>query len=148
MPKLYVMIGVPASGKSTFAKKLAVKENAIHISRDEIRNSMLKQGEYFFSKEKQVYKEFLNQIQINLGRGKDVIADATHLNRESRDKLLRNLAIDYNEIYVIGIIMDTPYKTCIERNAKREGVAKVPYKEMIEMINNFRKPSINENFDE
>lgn len=37
MNKLYMMIGLPASGKSTIAKELSESEDAVIVSSDEIR---------------------------------------------------------------------------------------------------------------
>ena len=59
--KLYVMIGVPGSGKSTFIKNNK-KEKDIYVSRDQIRFKYLKEGEPYFTHEKQVFKEFLFEI--------------------------------------------------------------------------------------
>ncbi len=41
MNKLYMMIGLPASGKSTIAKEIAEKENAVIISTDDLRQELL-----------------------------------------------------------------------------------------------------------
>ena len=49
---LYLMSGIPASGKSTYAHKLAEKTGAVYISRDEIRFSLLKDEEDYFTHEK------------------------------------------------------------------------------------------------
>lgn len=54
---LYVMIGIPGSGKSTWAKANK-KEKDIYVSRDEVRFSLLQDGDEYFSKEKEVLKEF------------------------------------------------------------------------------------------
>ena len=102
MPKLYILCGIPCSGKSTWAKGCLM--DAIHISRDDIRFSMLKEGEEYFSHETEVYKEFIYEIAQTLMHGYDVIADATHINHSSREKLTR--AIDqyftgYQIVYVV-----------------------------------------------
>ena len=55
------MVGAPGSGKSTFARKRF--PNARYISRDEIRFSVLKPDEDYFSKEKLTWKMFIDAIQ-------------------------------------------------------------------------------------
>lgn len=40
MNKLYMMIGLPASGKSTIAKELSKSEDAVIVSSDEIRREL------------------------------------------------------------------------------------------------------------
>ena len=79
MANLFIMMGAPGAGKSTFIKNLK-GESGIPISRDNIRFSMVKEDEPYFSKEKEVYKEFIRLINEHLSRNRDVIADATHLN--------------------------------------------------------------------
>ena len=53
MKKLYVMCGGPGSGKSTWIKKNlpTFKGYTKVVSRDEIRFSLVKEGEEYFSKE-------------------------------------------------------------------------------------------------
>ena len=138
MPRLYIMCGIPASGKSTFARKLVENNNNIcYVSRDEIRFSIIKNNEDYFSHEKEVFKKFVITIAENLKVGHDVIADATHLNHFSRSKLIR--AIDqYITNYTIEyVVLMTPLEICMERNATREGRARVPDSVMKSMAENF-----------
>lgn len=136
MSTLYVMIGIPGSGKSTFAKKL----KAEIVSRDEIRFSFLKnENEPYFKYEDKVFKKFIQTIQKCLDKGNDCIADATHLNVKSRYKLLYNLNLE--NVDIIPIIMNTNLKTCLKRNEKREGLKKVPKETIINMSNNLEFPN-------
>lgn len=141
------MIGIPqpASGKSTYAKNLTTKEDAIYVSRDEIRFSKIKEGEEYFSKEKEVFSEFVDRIQSALNDGKNVIADATHINRGSRAKILR--ALDTKKVEVIAVHVDCGFGNCLARNDKREGRTKVPREAMENMHRYFSKPSLSEGFD-
>ena len=52
MSTLYVMCGVPGCGKSTWCKN-NVPEDAVYVSRDEVRFSMLKPTDAYFSKEQE-----------------------------------------------------------------------------------------------
>ena len=42
--KAFVMVGVPGSGKSTYAEKLAKEQNAVIISGDDIRDQLEASG--------------------------------------------------------------------------------------------------------
>lgn len=143
---LYVMIGVPGSGKSTIAQRLVdSRPNTIWISRDKIRFSIIRENEEYFSKEKEVYREFIRQINVGLSEGHNVIADATHLNEKSRFKLFRNIRYNPNETKIIGIVVDTPIEECIKRNNNRKGTrAFVPINDLYQMYENFSMPTNNE----
>ncbi len=117
--KLFIMVGIPGSGKSTYAKNHL--SNALYVSRDEIRFSLVAENEEYFSKEDEVFTEFINAINLGLAMNNDVIADATHLNAKSRLKLLANLDLNKEKTEVIAIVMRTPLNICLERNEKRKG---------------------------
>lgn len=117
---LYISCGVPGSGKTTFLKKYAKKDESI-ISRDEIRFALLKEGEDYFSHEKDVFKHFVNIIAEHINSGLNVYADATHLNQASRYKLLyalKNTGCHPSDIQII--FFDIPLDVCLERNEKRK----------------------------
>lgn len=141
--KLYIMSGIPGSGKTTFAKTYF--PNVLYVSRDEIRFSLVSENEDYFSKEDDVYNLFIDKINKGLKEGKDVIADATHLNKYSRMKLLACLDIDPKETEIIVIFMRIPLKECISRNKKRQNTRSyVPISVIIKMNKSLKAP----NFDE
>ena len=143
MNKLYIMIGCPGSGKSTYAKNHI--PNAKYVSRDEIRFRLVSEEEEYFSKEDEVFETFINEINEGLRESVDVIADATHLNTKSRMKLFSNLNIDKEKTEVHVIVMRTPLIECLRRNEKRKGTRSyVPIDVLKIMYNNFRKPNFNE----
>lgn len=140
---LYVMVGPPAAGKSTLAR--TDFPDSIYVSRDEVRFSMIKEGEEYFSKEKQVYMEFILRIQEALSTGKDVVADATHLNKASRAKLLNALIL--TDVRVVAVFIKPTLEVCLERNLKREGRERVPEDAIKNMHRFCGKPTKEEGFD-
>ena len=147
--RLYIMIGCPGSGKTTFAKNVLLAPGtspSVYISRDEIRFSLLKEGEDYFTREKEVYREFIFQIYDALKKNKNVIVDATHLNTKSRNKLFKNIPNDLSNVEVVAIYMRTPLEICIERNEKRKGTkAYVPIENLRKMFFAIQPPTIEEN---
>lgn len=146
MSKLYVMVGIPASGKSYIAERMEeILPYTVHISRDKVRFSMLKETDDYFSHEEAVYHNFIEQINEQLDYGYDVIADATHITEGSRRKLLNAITAHPDEI--IAIVVNCPLENCLERNEKRASRAKVPEDVIKDMYNRKTKPCINEGFD-
>lgn len=139
MHKLGIMCGVPGSGKSTWLKN---KKNAFIISRDAIRFRLVKENEEYFSKEKQVFKTFIKEIQKAINSDTtpyDIYVDATHITKKSRDKLLN--ALDLHNVDRIVVYVKHPLASeAIRRNANRTGRARVPEKVIKEMYMNFERP--------
>ena len=145
MASLVLMMGVPGSGKTTYAKKF-IGENDIYVSRDEIRFSLVAVDEPNFSKEDEVLQTFIRTINDALPIAKRyVVADATHLNMGSRAKILKNLHNKPDAIYVI--YMAVPLQTALERNAQREGRALVPESSIKNMYKSITLPRKEEGID-
>jgi predicted kinase len=138
------MCGVPASGKTTWALDFCERYNISYVSRDEIRFSLVKENEDYFSKEKTVFAKFADTIATSLKSGCDIIADATHINKASRRKLINSLKINKNEYDIIIVYFNIPLATVIERNSKRTGRAFVPPDAISNMLLSFQKPHLNE----
>lgn len=149
MKKIFVMIGIPGSGKSTWINRnYAVGEDII-VSRDKIRFLLLKDDENYFAHENEVFDRFIEAISFALTTSSNVrvFADATHLGKKSRKKLLKALALDPKYIEINAVYMNTPLNICLERNAQRTGREKIPenvIKNMYEKILSF--PAADEGF--
>lgn len=145
--RLYVMVGAPGSGKSTWAKKHLLDPNTTkYISRDEVRFSLLGPNDGYFSKEKEVWKVFMDLVQHAVNKeNMDVIIDASHLDKWSRRKLTNALDDALTrpwEIYYV--VMDTSYEECCRRNDNRTGRANVPHDVIKEMEDKMTYPRMNE----
>ena len=123
-PTCYIMSGVPGCGKSTWARKFTAEhDNVVNVSRDEIRFSLLTDGEDYFAREDDAIAIFYSEINEALAEGHDVIADATHISERALRETMRCIDIDCDKVLVS---FDTPLDTCITRNAHRDGRARVP----------------------
>ena len=140
---LWLMCGAPGSGKSWFAKNILKTDDTWqYISRDEIRFSLIKEGEDYFGKEKQVFKEFCNQIIYACGCDEyhNIIVDATHLNWASRRKLLGAIEVDAYNIKVIPVVVTASLKTILARNQLRNGRERVPEDVIRRMLGRMNDP--------
>ena len=143
---LWVLCGVPGSGKTYFAKNILEKNDQrwFYVSRDEIRFSLVQEDEEYFSKENEVFNLFCHKINFFLGLiDSNVIADATHLTTASRMKLLKHLNL--KNVNVIPVWMNTPEHICLKRNEKRSGREHVP-KSVIRKMYLQRNHPCNDNF--
>ena len=148
--ELKVLVGAPASGKSTWAATDAYRKecdgwSTAVISRDAIRFQMLDEDENgtdYFKYENAVFAEFVHEINECLALCIDYIyADATHISPESRTKLLRRLGID-EETDIVFEVFEEPLEILLYRNAQREGRAKVPVKAIKSMVAGFSVPDL------
>lgn len=149
---LYIMVGIPGSGKSTWLKNNVINPKAAIVSRDVIRYALLKEEDNYFDKESLVYNRFIMTIHAALSDSNidTVYADATHLTIRSRAKILNALkgSIARNNVDVFAVYFDISFKTCMERNALREGRACVPSAVMRRMNEQFEIPTVDEGFQD
>ena len=137
---LYLLVGPPASGKSTFLKKtMPLLENARAISRDEIRFALVAEDEPYFSREDEVFECFLNEIRSSLNKNDHTFIDATHINEGSRKKILRR--INTSNVKVFCLVFTTPLDICIQRNYLRDGRRQVPVEAITRMKNSMTDPA-------
>ena len=120
MSKLIICRGLPASGKSTWAKQWVLEdpEHRVRINQDDIR---LMLGKYWVpSREKLVQEIQFDAIVEALSREFDVVIDNTNLNKKVLDqfnrliKTFENYEIEYKDFF------DTPLSVCIERDKNRD----------------------------
>lgn len=141
---LYIMCGAPGSGKTWFAKNKLMKDsNWDYISRDEVRFSIVKNDEEYFSHETAVFNQFVEKIAVALEWGNDnIIADATHLNWGSRRKLLQALVAYYpiEMLDIIPVVIEAKLEDILEHNKLRDGRARVPEETIRRMYRNISDP--------
>ena len=144
MSKLIMMCGVPGSGKSTWIKNNY--SDIAPVSRDAIRFEILdERGGEYFDYEDEVFESFIHQIIGSLAVDEITIADATHLTKKARAKVLNKVANFADEVE--AIVMDVHLITALERNDMREGRAFVPRGVIRRMYFQMETPTREEGFD-
>lgn len=130
MANLYILAGIAGCGKSTWAREHKADFNAEVISRDNIRFAYMKNDPDFlpsmdyFKYERNVIRDFYNQINDNLCNNINVIADATHISWKTLRKTVENCGKNANKIILVYFNRGTDI--ALPQNAKREGVEHVP----------------------
>lgn len=116
MSKIIILQGVPASGKSTYAKELHEKnKNCVIINRDSIRES---RGTYWLP-EQEDYISDIEEFEVRsaIKHGLTPIIDATNLNPSTIQKW-ENLAKELScNIEIKPFKID--FKTALERDQQR-----------------------------
>lgn len=146
MANLILVGGLPGSGKSTYLSQFRHNFNCAVISRDEIRFSLLQEGEEYFSHEEEVCKIMWAKINDALAANKNTYVDQTSLTPNSRSYLLKHITSHYNECIMIWF--NIPREICLERNENRFGTkAYVPRGVIRRMSQQMVLPSYNETFN-
>ena len=119
MQKIIMLKGLPASGKSTWAKeKINENSNYIRINKDDIRESIT--GKWTPKKEKIVISIRNSLIKTGISLGKNVIIDDTNLNPK-HEQSLKTLAQELGvEFEVNDSFLKVPVEECVERDIKRD----------------------------
>ena len=142
LSKLFMMIGIPGSGKSQEAEIIAKEHNAVIHASDRLREELFRDvnhmGDNGF-----LFNELHKRIQRDLKAGKNVIYDATNINSKKRISFLKSLKDIPCE--KIAILIVTPYEQCLKNNAERE--RSIPESVIEKMYKNFQVPYYFEGFD-
>jgi predicted kinase len=84
---LVVCVGLPGTGKSTFARRLAAETGAIILESDALRRRLAGTPTFSPSESLRLFRAVHEAAQRLLGRGYSVIVDATSLRERDRTPL-------------------------------------------------------------
>lgn len=138
MATLYVMIGVPGAGKSTFAKEHPWIDV---VCPDEIRQELFgdagnqEQGN-------KVFQIAFDRAHKLLDAGQDVIFDSTNVRRKYRKDYFKK----FPNVDKIAVFVNVSIEECKRRNTRRE--RKVPDEVIDRMAKNLNPPTYDEGWKE
>ena len=75
--KLILVVGLPGTGKTTFARALSTAIGAKHLNSDIVRHDTGKRGHYDTASKAAIYNEMLNRTEDYLKNHQQVVIDAT-----------------------------------------------------------------------
>ena len=143
-PKLIILVGVPGSGKTSYAKKYmnACSDEVKYLSSDAIRQELYG-DESIQGSPAEVFALMQKRAVEALNDGYDVIYDATNITRKDRAGII---GVCPKFVHIEAHIIWAPIETCIERDAARE---RTVGKEVIDrMLKRFQAPYYDEGIDE
>lgn len=141
MSKLILLVGLPASGKTTYAEKLK-NENTIVLSSDAIRKELFC-DEQNQSNNALVFDTLYKRAREFLANGKNVVIDSTNINRFERRRVLDNFE-DFS-VEKIAIEIVAKKSLCVERDLKRNRTVGEDIIESFYLT--YEKPTLSEGFD-
>lgn len=150
MPKAYILVGVPGSGKSTWIANQSFNfDRTIVASTDYHVEKYAKEVGKTYS---DVFKEFMpravhlmiDDVLDAFEHDLDVVWDQTSTTVHTRAKKLRMIPVNYKKI---AVVFKTPTTSELQQRLASRPGKEIPWEVISRMIDNFEQPSEQEGFD-
>jgi predicted kinase len=119
MPSVYVLMGLPGSGKTTWRNRfVAERAGAAHaVARDDVVEEVavlhgITYREAWATFSKTIDKEFRRRLTEAFTLGKDVVVDNTNLTAKARRRIFSRVPEDWEKV---GVIFDVPEHRLVHR---------------------------------
>jgi len=119
MSEIRILIGIPGSGKTTYARYLERFKRYVRISKDEIVRIPDRRG---------VEQRIRQTIEESVKSGKNVVVDGTYINRGKR-KMLADFCKGL-DAEIVFCLFNAKLKDCIKHNDSKEDFGK-PTEEIV-----------------
>jgi predicted kinase len=130
--ELVLFIGLQGAGKSSFFRE-RFAETHVHVSKD------------LWPKARHRERRQRRLIAEALAAGRSVVVDNTNPSAEVRAPLIE--IGKQHGARVVGYYFESNVQECLERNARREGRARVPEVGFFATLKQLQRPSYAEGFD-
>lgn len=149
MPTVYVLVGVPGTGKSTWIHDQDWTQDCVVVSTDLfVEQEAQRQGKTY----NEVFDDYMptavdlmvDQVIQAREAGQDIIWDQTSTTVASRRKKFKMLP-DY---HAVAVVFATPDPVELERRLNSRPGKLIPWNVMQGMISSFKMPTEDEGFDE
>lgn len=150
MPKVYMLVGVPGSGKSTWiANQPFDWNNTVILSTDNYIERVAKsQGKTYSDIFQDTIKDAEANLQASLKdaikNGHDIIWDQTNTTAKNRQRKLQSFPKEYEKI---GVMFPVPASAELKRRLGNRPGKNIPDHVMQSMISSLQEPTEAEGFD-
>ena len=151
MAKCYILVGVPAAGKSTWIKSQNFdwSRTVVASTDDYVDAEALRQGRTY----SEIFKDTMPDAVAYMAKtvvdavkeGRDIIWDQTSVTVPSRAKKFRMLPSSYD---VIAVVFKTPDEAELARRLKSRPGKEIPKYVIESMRANWQEPTKAEGFDQ
>jgi predicted kinase len=104
---IVIVTGLPGSGKSYFASRLASMLDADYINSDRIRKNLFTQRTYSEEEKLKVYEEMLLQMRKAVENNNNVVLDGTFYKNDIRRKFIKGIE-GKEPVFFFEIYSDEP----------------------------------------
>lgn len=151
MPVLFMLVGLPATGKTTWVKRNLPHLNADVISSDDIIERIAEEkgisyNEAFESEIVQATNHMMESANLSISLNNNIIWDQTNLSRKSRSQKLAMFGSNYTKV---AVVFDYSYIGLAELSLRlnsRPGKM-ISHSVLNRMRATFEMPSVSEGFD-
>jgi predicted kinase len=117
MPVVIALMGLPGSGKTTIAERLARERNLSVVSRDALRAAMFRPCGFTELEKQTAYRALLLGIAACLELGRSCVVDGMTFSRASEVEDVRRLAQTAGALF-LPVILDCPSDVAQARAAR------------------------------
>lgn len=129
MAHVTIMVGIPGSGKTTYAQEHFY--NTTLVSSDEIRKELY--GDISIQGDpKKVFNIVYKRIEDEIKKGNDVVFDATNTTFYRRNLVSKFRIMGAESVN--AVYMNTPFYICLERNKNRTDRSEPVPREIMEKM--------------
>lgn len=130
MATVYILIGLPGCGKSTWREahlRANSANDTVIISSDDIVEDIAREKGITYDEAHKLvdWKSATSRMRAHfrqaLNKGQDVIVDRTNMSRKSRKMFLKDLPETYESVAVLFTVPDTVLKQRLAERAERTG---------------------------
>jgi predicted kinase len=99
---IVIVFGLPGSGKSYFAERLAKKINADYVNSDRLRKEMFPKRTYSAEEKAAVYNAMLQKMSVAAKQNQNIVLDATFHKQKTRKAFIDGIR-GQDKVYFIEI---------------------------------------------